>query len=190
MPEPHAHRYAWRDAAGSGRQSIVVLYGEDAITARGSVEAGDDVPDAIEFTVVCDGRWHTREVEVVEPASGRRIMLFADGAGAWSSGTEPLPALHGAIDVDISATPFTNTLPIRRSPLGVGEHIDIVTAYVSVPDLTISPDPQRYTRRSEKSYRFESLDGDFTREITVDDLGFVVEYPGLFSRIHPPDETS
>jgi uncharacterized protein len=189
MPEPHAHRYAWRDAEGSGRQSIVVLYGEDAITARGRVEPGDDVPHAIEFTVVCDGSWRTREVEVIEPASGRRIMLFADGAGGWSSGTGALPALQGAIDVDISATPFTNTLAIRRSQLGVGEHVDIVTAYVSVPDLTVSPDPQRYTRPSERSYRFESLDSEFTREITVDDHGFVVEYPGLFSRIHPSGGT-
>lgn len=182
MPEPYAHRYEWRDAAGRGRQSLVLLSGDDAITARGRVEPGDEVPFAIEYTVVCDGSWRTREVELIEPASGRRIMLLADGAGAWRSGDDSLPALHGAIDVDISATPFTNTLPIRRSPLDVGEYVDIVTAYVSVPELTVSPDPQRYTRLSERVYRFDSLDGDFTREITVDELGFVVEYPGLFSR--------
>jgi hypothetical protein len=183
MPEPHAHRYAWRDVEGSGRQSLVVLYGEDSITADGRVEPGDEVPDAIEFTIVCDGNWHTRGVEVIEPASSRRLMLIADGTGGWSSDTGSLPALHGAVDVDITATPFTNTLPIRRLSLEVGEHADILTAYVSVPEFTVSADPQRYTRISELVYRYESLDSDFTREITVDDLGFVVEYPGLFTRI-------
>jgi uncharacterized protein len=183
MPEPHAHRYAWRDAEGSGRQSLVVIYGEDAITADGRVEPGDDVPEAIEFTVVCDANWRTRGVEMIEPSSGRRLMLIPDGAGGWSSDTGALPALHGAIDVDITATPFTNTLPIRRLSLEVGEHADILTAYVSVPEFTVSADPQRYTRISERVYRFEALDSGFTREITVDELGFVVEYPGLFSRI-------
>jgi len=183
MPEPHAHRYAWRDAEGNGRQSLVMLYGDDAITARGRVEPGDDVPDAIEFTVVIDVGWCTREVDVVEPSSGRRLRLIADGAGSWSSDAGALPDLQGAIDVDITATPFTNALPIRRMPLDVGEHADLVTAYVRVPELTVSPDLQRYTRVSELVYRYESLDSDFTRDITVDELGFVVEYPGLFSRI-------
>lgn len=190
MPEPHAHRYAWRDVEGSGRQSLVVLYGEDSITADGRVEPGDEVPDAIEFTILCDGNWHTRGVEVIEPSSGRRLMLIADGTGGWSSDTGSLPALHGAVDVDITATPFTNTLPIRRLSLEVGEHADILTAYVSVPEFTVSADPQRYTRISERVYRYESLDSDFMREITVDDIGFVVEYPGLFTRIHASEPAS
>jgi hypothetical protein len=187
MAEQHVHRYAWRDAEGSGRQSLVVIYGDDAITADGHVEPGGDLPDAIEFTIVCDGNWRTRGVEVIEPSSGRRLMLVADGTGGWSSDTGSLPALHGAVDVDITATPFTNTLPIRRWSLEVGEHVDILTAYVSVPEFTVSADPQRYTRLSERVYRFEALDSGFTRDITVDELGFVVEYPGLFSRIDASD---
>ena len=93
-----------------------------------------------------------------------------------------LDRLAGALDVDIAATPFTNTLPIWRLGLGIGESADIVTAYIDVPALTVQSDPQRYTRLDERSYRYESRDSGFARDITVDDAGFVVDYPGLFRR--------
>ena len=37
-------------------------------------------------------------------------------------------------------------------------------------------------RTGALTYLFESLDSDFSREITVDQSGFVVDYPGLFTR--------
>ena len=56
-------------------------------------------------------------------------------------------------------------------------------AYVDFEELTVLPDAQRYTRLDEDLYRYESLDSDFTRDLTVDAAGFVVEYPGLFERV-------
>jgi hypothetical protein len=56
-------------------------------------------------------------------------------------------------------------------------------AYVDFEELNVLPDAQRYTRLAEDLYRYESLDSDFTRDITVDASGFVVEYPGLFERV-------
>lgn len=45
-------------------------------------------------------------------------------------------------------------------------------------------DPQRYTcLEPHKLYRYESLDSDFTRDITVDENDLVIEYPGLFRRV-------
>jgi hypothetical protein len=92
-------------------------------------------------------------------------------------------ALAGAIDVDFSASPFTNTLPIRRLDLDVDDEADLVAAYLSFPDLELLPDPQRYTRLDEDRYRFESLDSDFAADLTVDARGFVLEYSGLFERL-------
>ena len=42
---------------------------------------------------------------------------------------------------------------------------------------------QRYTRLDDRRYRFELTHGSFTRDITVDADGFVLDYPGLFSRV-------
>jgi hypothetical protein len=48
----------------------------------------------------------------------------------------------------------------------------------------VTPDPQAYTRTAINLYLYESLDGDFSREITVDADGFLIDYPGLYLR-HP-----
>jgi len=95
-----------------------------------------------------------------------------------------MPQLDGAIDVDLSITPFTNTLPIWRLDLAEGQAADIRAVYVRLPDLTVTIDPQRYTcLQRGRRYRYESLDSDFVREIDIDVHGLVVTYPGLFRRI-------
>lgn len=92
--------------------------------------------------------------------------------------------LDGATDVDLAASPFTNTLPIRRLALEEGEARDIDTVYFSFPDLAASRDPQHYTcLETDRLYRFASRDSDFTRDIEVDRHGLVVTYPGLFRRV-------
>jgi uncharacterized protein len=114
----------------------------------------------------------------------RRLDIASDGAGRWSdhAGTQ-LPELAGAIDVDLSATPFTNTLPIRRLGLRSGQSETIQVVYVQFPDLTVTIDRQCYTcLEPGRRYRHESVDSDFTREIEVDGNGLVMAYPGLFRR--------
>jgi hypothetical protein len=59
---------------------------------------------------------------------------------------------------------------------------DITTASVSVPGLTVQTDPQRYTLIGPREYLYESRDSDFSRRVTVDEHGFVLDYPGLFTR--------
>jgi hypothetical protein len=54
---------------------------------------------------------------------------------------------------------------------------------VSFPDLEVNLDEQRYTRLDEDLYLVESLDSDFSCEITVDHDGMVTEYPNLFERL-------
>jgi hypothetical protein len=93
-----------------------------------------------------------------------------------------LPELDGCIDPDISMTPFTNTVAIRRLGLTVGEAAEISVAYILVPELSLRAAPQLYTRLAERLWRFDGLDIDFTADLTVDEEGFVMEYPGLFRR--------
>jgi hypothetical protein len=113
------------------------------------------------------------------------IDLVSDGTGRWrNAGGPALPDLDGAIDVDLSVTPFTNTLPIRRLDLAEGQRADIRAVYVHFPDLGLTIDRQRYTCLKRGSqYRYESLDSDFVRDIEIDADGLIVTYPGLFRRI-------
>jgi hypothetical protein len=55
--------------------------------------------------------------------------------------------------------------------------------YVRVPELTMEIDRQIYTCVEPlRDYRYETVDGSFTREIDVDEGGLVATYPGLFRR--------
>src|SRR5215211_4036020 len=94
--------------------------------------------------------------------------------------------LDGCVDVDISATPSTNTLPIRRLGLKPGQSEELAVAYIRVPELLVGPERQRYgcleARADGGLYRFEELPGGFTAKLPVDADGLVLDYPGLFRR--------
>jgi hypothetical protein len=173
----------WKSAEG-GLEHLVLEelssgFDADAVV----VGAADGVGFGARWRLAVDPLWRARRLDVEIVGLDRRLALRADGEGRWTNADGvPLTALAGAIDLDLSASPFTNTLPIRRLGLSVGDAAEITVAYVSFPDLALFPHPQRYTRLAERTWLFESLDADFRREITVDDDGLVVSYPGLFER--------
>lgn len=100
---------------------------------------------------------------------------------------EELNSVHGCVDVDIWPTPFTNSLPIRRLQLKEGERRQIEVVYIDGLELSTGKAVQAYTRTGRQSFRFESVGTDFSAELTVDERGLVLEYPGLFRRIGARD---
>lgn len=124
-------------------------------------------------------------IEVTGPTGSDRLVLAGDGAGSWFNAEgEPITALAGCLDVDISITPLTNTLPIRRLCLEPGANAELSVVYVTVPDLRVRAVTQRYTRLdhagSAPVYRYRS--GAFHADITVDEHGLVLDYPGIWKR--------
>ncbi|SDZ31135.1 putative glycolipid-binding domain-containing protein [Herbiconiux ginsengi] len=175
---------AWAPASGTGLEETTVIIDDGGCVAVGHIVGTDPVPFDVYYRVEVDELWRTRYVCVSETSSSRCVEMRSRGEGRWTSDDgRLLRHLDAAIDVDISATPFSNTLPVRRLGIEVGQSADIVSAYVDVPTMTVTADPQRYTRLLPDVYRYQSLDSDFTRDVVVDEFGFVVEYPGLFSRV-------
>lgn len=105
------------------------------------------------------------------------LILEHDGHGSWAD----RPELDGCLEVDISITPLTNTLPIRRLGLEPGESREIRAVYIELPRLSVSVMPQRYTRLGERLYRYQSE--GFQADLSVDEHGLVVDYPGLWRRL-------
>ena len=122
----------------------------------------------------------TRRVELELDGGATRRVLLADGAGTWRwDGGPELPEVAGALDVDLTATPATNTLPIRRlAALEVGRQRDLSMAWVQFPDLEVLPSAQRYQRLAPDRWRFST--GDFQADLLVDPDGLVLDYGGLF----------
>ncbi len=176
----------WRDWDARGIEHLVLREGPREIVAESVVVgSADDSVFAIRYRIRCDQSWRVRSAEVGLVGENRKIEIAGDGNGNWFDASgKPIRKLRGAIDIDLSATPFTNTLPIRRLKLRTGQSAEIIAVYVLVPALTLATDPQRYTcLEPRKRYRYESIDSDFTRDIEVDNRALVVTYPGLFRRL-------
>jgi hypothetical protein len=175
----------WHDWSGKGIEHLVLREGPDEIVAEAVLlGTAEEAVFAARYRIFCDDSWRVRKAEIAQVGEGDALELASDGAGNWVDGSAaPLLQLAGAIDIDISITPFTNTLPIRRLRLQTGQSEEILAVYIQLPGLTVTTDGQRYTcLEPNRRYRYESLDSDFTRDIEVDDHGLVVTYPGLFRR--------
>ena len=142
----------------------------------------------VEYEVRCGEDWVTTSATAV--AKGFDIELLRNAAGEWSVNGSKVWEVTGCDDVDFEFSPCTNTLPIRRLNLAVGEGSVVRAAWLRYPSFALELFEQTYTRTGGMTYRFESGDGKFTRELTVNAAGLIVDYPGLWRAAGFPGDRS
>ena len=144
--------------------------------------AHENRPCRLEYEIECDASWETRRArvrgQIGQAAADLSIIRAVDGA--WSVNGSTLPTLQGCVDIDLGFSPSTNLLPIRRLAMAVGQHAAVRAAWVRFPELRLEVLEQTYTRIGPETYRYESAGGAFTRELSVDSNGFVLDYPGIW----------
>lgn len=169
----------------------------DGYRADGSVTAVAERPGrfpcgepwSMRFTIRLGADFRTRSIDVesITAAGCARLVLEGDGDGRWTADGSPAPAIDGCLDVDLGSTPFTNTLPIRRLGLRVGEAREVRVAWIGAPGLELRAVALRYTRLPPQggadAYQYESLASGFSTTMTVDDEGLVIDYERVSRRI-------
>jgi hypothetical protein len=178
----------WQATTWPGLEHCRVRVDTGGVEVDGLVIALDTRPIRLHYRIRCDPNWTVRRLDIAEADSGTELAFVSDGAGHWADDAgRALPELDGCVDVDLTATPFTNTLPIRRLDLWPGEARDLQMLYVLVPEMQVRATQQRYTclARSETGglYRYES--GSFAVDLPIDADGIVIDYPGYWRRIWP-----
>lgn len=130
--------------------------------------AGNVVIDQSFFSyrVVVDAGWRTQSLRVEGWVGAERFALSLDA---------PLP--DGCVDVDLGFTPSTNTVPIRRLGLAVGEESRVSAAWLRYPELRLERLEQTYRRTGQRTWQYTSATG-FTGALEVDEHGFVLAYEG------------
>lgn len=180
----------WTPSSGVGLEHLRLTQDQTGYFAS-SVVIGTKYgqPFSAWYVIRCDASWRVQQVNVTTlHSANKRVELLVQSEGQWQvpSG-QPLPELDGCIDVDISATPFTNTLPIRRLALSPGQSAELLVAYITVPEMEVRPARQRYTclEATEHGglYKYEGLSTGFTANIRVDADGLVIDYPEVFKRV-------
>ena len=187
--EPATNSFAviWRRALDNKSFEICrFIYSQTGLQLNGAILAvHENQPIEVYYQVFCDSDWRTREVKVQQ----RNGLVESDlklsvNDGTWNRADRGrLPELADCIDVDIELTPATNTLPIKRLNLAVGESAEILAAWIRLPTFVIIPAGQRYDRLSESTYRYTSLASGFQAEIEIDRYGLPVRYGNIWERI-------
>jgi uncharacterized protein len=171
----------WQGVESGALDRCRLAAGPDGLRLSGTVLTAEfGTPLDVRYLVEAGPDGRTRRVELALDGGAVRRVLLADGAGRWRwEGGPDLAEVAGALDVDLTVTPATNTLPIRRlATLDVGQAADLSMAWVQFPGLEVLPSAQRYARLAPDRWRFSS--GDFTAELRVDPDGLVLDYGGLF----------
>ncbi|MFM0737619.1 putative glycolipid-binding domain-containing protein [Paraburkholderia xenovorans] len=175
----------WASEEGDGIEHLAFDARADGFAAESAV-VGQRYGNAygLHYAVRVDAQWRTTYAWL-KIVGGGELELYGDGNGHWSDGHGVvLDAIEGCVDIDIAATPFTNTLPIRRLQLAEGERRPISVAYISTPDLQVTRVEQAYSCLAlNREYRYEGIFRDFTADMQVDQDGLVIDYPTLFRRL-------
>lgn len=179
----------WNAVDTNGLEHLVLIETQELIMADGLVLRNHNGQGLrLRYHLQCDSTWKPCRFEVhLFAENAPRLRLSADGSGSWFDDQgQPLERLHGCIDLDLMATPFTNTLAIRHLGLRSGESGEIEVVYVAVPALSVQRAAQRYTCLSqtdlEARYLYQSLESDFRAELLVDARQLVVSYQGVWQR--------
>lgn len=139
----------------------------------------------VEYRIKTDQQWRTRWFEI-KTRLGNKDQYFSmesDGLGNWNSNGRQETMFNECLDIDISLTPFTNTLPINRLNLAAQGTSEIQVVYVDVLNNSVRPARQKYSHVSGSKYKYENIPNDFDALISVDEQGLVIDYPSLFNRL-------
>jgi hypothetical protein len=196
----------WRRLDTAGTEHVV-FDDRRGLAARGVATAAGPVPYACRYELFTDDTWVSARFEAtVEGAGWLRTLRLERAAGRWRATTaeqgdldaamrhaghpaEPLPGsedpdrLDATLDIDLYASPLTNTLPLRRlNLLGAppGTTRTVLVAWVLLPSLAVIANEQSYTVLGSQLVQYSS--GTFTADLTLDPDGYVTHYPGLADR--------
>lgn len=185
----------WMQWNNLGMEQLHIENSKIGISADGVVVGiRDGKPFRIRYQIDTNLQWQVQHLKIeLLDQNSKKLQLKINGAGHWQEGDgTPIPELDGCIDVDLSATPFTNTLAIRRLALQPGNPQDLSVVYVTVPEMKFRAVPQRYTCLETNSqggiYKYEGLLRKFSADLLTDRDGLVIEYPNAFRRVWSVEE--
>jgi uncharacterized protein len=186
MPVPHLIQTdLWRWTKGTGLEKFELLRAAHEWILRGTIlTLAERGPAEARYEVVCDDSWNTMRADIsLRDVKGERVLRVVVQNGQWYENGQTNETVRGCMDIDLEWSPSTNTIPIRRLRLAVGEKSGVVTAaWVRFPGLTLQPLSQEYERTSERRYRYTSTGDAFVAEIAVDDEGLTLDYEGFWQR--------
>ncbi len=170
----------WRRIDIPGHESVWAFANDEGWSLDGSaVFVYEGKPCRLDYLIECDDGWNTAFATINGWVGDDLIDLEieVDQGERWTINGENCPEVDGCVDIDLNFSPVTNTLPIRRLEMAVGESESVRSAWLRFPSFKFEALDQIYTRLDAMIYRYESGGSRFIRELTVNEFGLVTHYP-------------
>ncbi|CAN5375434.1 putative glycolipid-binding domain-containing protein [soil metagenome] len=160
---------------------------DETLTLRweneGWTVSGEVGRERIHYVLRLSPTWHTRQFLLFRDFDAPDLWLATDGHARWGEmNGAHRPELDGCHDIDLDCTPFTNTLPIRRLPLDVGDEMELPVVLVDVETLSVVPVRHRFQRLAPRRWTLERSGSGEVSEFDVDEYGLVLDAPDRFRR--------
>jgi hypothetical protein len=142
-------------------------------------------PCHLEYDVATDRSWKTRNAKVSGYFGKKSLDLRIGSAGAtrWKLNGVLSKSVIGCVDVDLSFTPATNLIALRRLALKVGQRAEAPAACLKFPEMRLVKLPQSYFRLGRTEYEYEAPTVGYSGTLQVLPSGAVSQYPGLFELV-------
>ncbi|WP_374474350.1 putative glycolipid-binding domain-containing protein [Williamsia sp. DF01-3] len=180
----------WRGIGEDRLEQVRVAVSGNRVKAYGRIVAAataDREAFSASYDLVTNDAGVTKRLSLhlVRAGGDAQISITRDNEDTWlvqtARGMERSD-FGGAQDVDLALSPFFNALPIRRLGLGkpAATPVAVPVAYLYLPTGEVKPATLQYTP-GDGGIGVVSPVADTT--LTVDDNGFVINYPGLAERV-------
>jgi hypothetical protein len=175
----------WRRLDLPGHDAASLRLSATGATLSGTAVFREGAPTVLAYSVLCDPLWQPGEAQVQGWRGGEIIDLHLRRrpGNTWTLNDMPCPAVAGCVDLDLSFTPATNLLALRRLALAPGQAAELRSAWLEWPEVRLSLLVQRYACHSSTEYGYEAeLPGGelFRSVLRVQPHGWVLDYPGLW----------
>jgi hypothetical protein len=155
--------------------------GDGWLLVGAAVFAHDAGPSSFVYRVETDPFWRTKRGSITGFLAGKTVECdIAREDDGWRLNGEIVGGLEHLLDLDLSFTPATNILQLRRAGPGVGQTARLPAAWFDVERASLEELPQTYERRAETAYWYAAPTVPYQALIETAASGFIQSYPGLW----------
>lgn len=173
----------WRRLDAPGHDACRVEAAASGWTLSGSaVFLHNGTPAQLLYFVSGDDDWRSRRGRVQGFVGPQLVDLAIERAidGRWTVDGRAIPGLEDCVHLDFGFTPATNFPQLRQLALADGQAAALDVAWIDVPPSALQRLHQRYERRGDLAYWYESPSAGYAALVEVTPAGLIRRYPSLW----------
>jgi hypothetical protein len=173
----------WRRLDRPGHDAAWLRSCGDGWTLSGAaVFSHEEGPACLAYCLEVDRGWVTKRGTIRGFVGDRAVDHdIRRDEDAWRLDGVAVEGLGRLMDLDLSFTPATNVLQLRRAAPPLGQRVALPAAWFNLDDATLSELPQIYERLSATTYRYEAPSVPYLGVLEIGASGFIKSYPSLWA---------